>query len=395
MKISALSYRVICIALMVIASIGSLSAQEIARVEYKEFDSKNFPFKRPFIIFTPENYDTNPNSDYDVIYVFDAQNYSRFGLVHNLLHYGCQEEVLPDEEVRQYIVVGVPSPYVPEYNYERNRDFYSETVNTLMPEGMPEGYGCAPQFKKFLKEELMPYIDSNYRTTGHTLAVGHSLSASFVLDALETEDMFDDYIALSPNLVWDNQLWADGLINFYFKDGKPRYLFLSMANECEDTGWGPMWRPSWDMVKNYFESAGLPDYTIMKFKEYPQFSHSAGYQPVIIDALKDYSIYRVTHNHEPVTIETYPVHIEVKGQSLNGDVYITGNQDALANWNPMGVKMNRVNDSTYTIDLNLRLPAEYKFTQGSWDQQLSPKYTVPGNLRIDNPDKAVKYYEVD
>lgn len=381
------------IVLMMLLTVCGVVAQEIARVEYKELDSKNFPFKRPIIIFTPDYYDSNTASDYDVIYVFDAQGYSRFGLVHNLLHYGCQLEATPDEEVRQYIVVGIPSAYIAEYDYDRNRDFYSAPVNIPLPEGMSEGYGCAPQFKKFLKEELMPYIDSTYRTTGHTLAVGHSLSASFILDALETEDMFDDYIALSPNLEWDNMLWADRLINFNFNDGKPRYFFLSMANECEDTGWGPEWRPAWDKVKNHFDSTTLPDNIVMKFNEYPQYSHNVSYQPVIIDALKDYSIYRLTHNHVPVTEDTYPVHIELKGKELCGDAYITGNQDALGNWNPMGIKMNQVNDSTYAIDLNLRLPAEYKFTQGSWEKQPVIKNTVLGNLRIDDPNKTVKYYE--
>ena len=334
------------------------------------------------------------NSDYDVIYVFDSQWRSRFGLVHDLLHYGCQLEATPNEDSRHYIVVGVASPiYLPEYNFERNCDFYSLPINVPIPEGKTEDFFDAPKFKKFLKEELMPYIDSNYRTTGHTLAVGHSLSASFILDALETEDMFDDYIALSPNLEWDDQLWADRLINFDFNDGKPRYFFFNMANECEDTGWPPEWRAAYDKVKNHFESTDLPDNIVMKFNESPQYSHNSSYQPVIIDALKDYCIYRLTHNHEPVTEEAYPVHIELKGKLLNGDVYITGNQDALANWNPMGVKMNQINDSTYTIDINLRLPAEYKFTQGTWDQQPFLKNTVPGNLRIDDPNKTVKYYE--
>lgn len=386
--------RLIQTVLMMLITVYTMSAQEIARVEYKEFDSKSFPFKRPILIFTPEGYDSNIYSDYDVIYVFDSQWRSRFGLVHDLMHYGCQEEATPNEDARQYIVVGVASPIsIPEYNYGRNSDFYSLPINIPIPEGTTEEFFCAPKFKKFLKEELMPYIDSNYRTTGHTLAVGHSLSASFIIDALETEDMFDDYIALSPNFEWDNQIWADRLINFNFNDGKPRYLFFNMADECEVTGWGPGWRPAYDKVRNHFESTDLPDNIVMKFNESPQYSHNQSYQPVIIHALKDYCIYRLTHNHEPITEEAYAVHIELKGKSLSGDVYITGNQEAIANWNPMGVKMNQVNDSTYTIDLNLRLPAEYKFTQGTWEHQPFPKNTVPGNLRIDDPKKTVKYYE--
>jgi hypothetical protein len=33
----------------------------------------------------------------------------------------------------------------------------------------------------------------NYRTSGRTLGIGHSLSASFVLDSMITDDLFDDY----------------------------------------------------------------------------------------------------------------------------------------------------------------------------------------------------------
>lgn len=43
---------------MVLISISGVSAQEIARVEYKEFDSLLFPFKRPVLIYTPEAYDS-------------------------------------------------------------------------------------------------------------------------------------------------------------------------------------------------------------------------------------------------------------------------------------------------------------------------------------------------
>lgn len=122
--------RLIQTVLMMLITICSISAQEIARVEYKEFDSKNFPFKRPYLIFTPDDYDTNVNSEYDVIYVFDSQWHSRFGLVHNLMHYGCQLEATPNEDSRQYIVVGVASPlYLPEYNFQRNCNLSRDRLN--------------------------------------------------------------------------------------------------------------------------------------------------------------------------------------------------------------------------------------------------------------------------
>lgn len=381
--------RIISICLFLLMAISGLSAQETARVEMKELDSQLFPFKRTVYIYTPFGYNEFTQSEYDVIYVFDSQMRSKFDLVHSLMHYSCQSE---DEDMRSFIVVGVTSPYLPEIGYARNRDFYAEPVNIPRPDWMPEGFGCNPQFKKFVKEELMPYIDATYRTTGHTLAMGHSLGASFILDALATEDMFDDYIAISPNLEWDDELWGKELMNYDFQNGKPRYIFLSMANESEATGWRSGWRQAWDKVKSHFMTASLPDEIKMTIKEYPDYSHEMSYLPALTDALKGYAAYCLNSNTNP-TGNAYPVHLEVSGENLKGDLYVTGNQEALADWNPAGVKMKQVNDSTYTIDLNLRLPAEFKFTQGSWDNQVWMNNAAPGNLRITNPTKANKYYQ--
>ncbi len=97
-------------------------------------------------------------------------------------------------------------------------------------------YGNYENFKKFLREDVFPYINSNYRTSGHTLAVGHSLGASFILNALASEEMFDDYIALSPNFMEDKNKFADNFLSYNFNNGKLRFLFLSMANESEEIG---------------------------------------------------------------------------------------------------------------------------------------------------------------
>ena len=70
--------RFIQIVLTLLFAVCSMAAQEIARVEYKEFDSPLFPFKRPVLIYTPENYDEGHETDYDVIYVFDSQSRASF-----------------------------------------------------------------------------------------------------------------------------------------------------------------------------------------------------------------------------------------------------------------------------------------------------------------------------
>ena len=123
----------------------------------------------------------------------------------------------------------------------------------------------------------------------------------------------------------------------------------------------------------------------------PEYDHTQVVLPVYMRALKDYAKYRYT----PVFNDDkfYPVHIELAGPSVEGDVYITGNQQALADWNPEGVKMKVLNDSTRVINLSLRLPAEFKFTKGNWENAFFITNGEPGNLRISSPEKTVKHYK--
>ena len=90
----------------------------------------------------------------------------------------------------------------PNYDSLRARDF----TPTHLEQAPQSGGG--PKFLKFIKDELIPYIESTYRTTkkGRTL-IGSSLGGLFTLYALfhETE-LFDRYVLTSPAAGWDNEI---------------------------------------------------------------------------------------------------------------------------------------------------------------------------------------------
>ena len=68
------------------------------------------------------------------------------------------------------------------------------------PFPMPTG-GGAPQFLRVLKEEIIPLIDSSYRTSGDRGIEGISLAGFFVAYAmLEEPDLFNRYAMISPSL---------------------------------------------------------------------------------------------------------------------------------------------------------------------------------------------------
>lgn len=373
---------------MLIAGIETAAAASgiSARVEEKVFESKNVREPRNILIYVPQQYDLMPQADFDVIYVFDAQWRSSFDLATSLMHYFAQNGL---DDPRNYIVVGVPSPEEADYN--RNNDFLPMPERITVPEDYI-WYGSADGFKKFIKEELMPWVDANYRTSGHTLGIGHSLGASFVLDAMSTDELFDDYIAMSPNFFWDDNRFADNFTTYDFSAiGKPRFIYLTMADEvgADADVWGEPWGNAWRRVKSFVDTVATPQGVVIRTAEFPGYEHNQSVLPALTEALTTYARYRsVAWPQEG----TYPVHIELTGDNLEGDIFITGNQPALADWNPEGIKMKSLDDSTKVIDLMVTLPAEFKFTRGSWENQIGVSNAEPGNLRISNPLRTTKTY---
>ena len=62
--------------------------------------------------------------------------------------------------------------------------------------------GHAPSFIQFMKEDLIPVVESNYRADGsHRILAGHSLGGLFVLYALfHNTSLFQGYVAASPSI---------------------------------------------------------------------------------------------------------------------------------------------------------------------------------------------------
>ena len=373
------------------------AAQPIARITDLSMKSQYFNQERQVIIYTPEGYDEYDATDFDVMYVFDSQERSKFDFVHCALDLACTRD---QDESKRFIIVGICSPNLPDINYYRNTDYLPMPIHeSTKGKGLfkyEQGYGRSRDLKKFLKDELMPYIDKNYRTSGRTIGIGHSLSASFVLDCMITDDLFDDYIAMSPNCCYDAFRLASDIEQYSFKSiTKPRFIYTSMGNEIgsEISRWGKDWQEGWQRVSTFFsDRSHFTDGTIASVKNFPDYAHNPSYLPSLTEALREYLQFSTSLLQQYTSQDTYPIHFELKGQAMKGDVYITGNQEALANWNPKGVKMKQKNDSTYTIDLQLHLPVYFKFTRGDWDHQLFMENAIPGNLVIYKPEPAIRTY---
>ncbi|MBQ9186570.1 MAG: hypothetical protein IJ144_01945 [Prevotella sp.] len=386
-------------ALILLTTILSMRASaQLESVKELSMKSEYFNHERQVLIYTPAGYQQYDQTYYDVIYVFDAQDRTMFDLVHCLLNIACKPD--PDGgRGTNFIIVGICSPNLFDINYSRNNDYLPMPLHGnkgLFKEGY--NYGNSPDLKKFVKNELMPYVTQNYRTSGRTLGIGHSLSASFVLDALMTDDLFDDYIAVSPNCCYDDYRLATDIENYQFKSrNTPRFIYASMAGEIEKEPeyWGDEWKAGWERVSTFLkDKSHFNETTVTSVHTFPDYDHYGSFMPSVTAALNDYIVFGAKNLVGYIGEETAPVHIELRGKNLPDDIYITGNQDALGNWEAKGVKMNLINDSTATVDLRLHLPAQFKFTRGSWEREAIIKNADAGNHTIYDAEHTTRVYRL-
>lgn len=162
-------------------------------------------------------------SKYPVVYLLDgdAHFYSVVGMIQQL------SSVNGNTICPEMIVVGIT-------NTNRTRDLTPTAVaaGPDMDSNFVNTSGGGPQFTRFLKEELMPYIDSTYPTLPYKVMIGHSLGGLTVVNTLlHHKDLFNAYVAIDPSMWWDDQkLNKEAAAILSQKDYKGKSLFLGIAN---------------------------------------------------------------------------------------------------------------------------------------------------------------------
>jgi predicted alpha/beta superfamily hydrolase len=175
----------------------------------------------------PDQYAQDTGKKYPVLYVLDGQ--WDFKLLDSI--YGG---LLYDKFVPEMIIVGITySGDSPDYGALRAMDY------TPVHDPFVAGSGDAPKFFAFLKEELIPFIESNYRVdSSRRVLMGSSYGGTFTLYALFSEpDLFSGYVASSPVVVYGNG-FAFKQEAEYAKDHQdlPVRLFLSVGGIEELAG---------------------------------------------------------------------------------------------------------------------------------------------------------------
>jgi predicted alpha/beta superfamily hydrolase len=146
-------------------------------------------------IHLPAGY-KNSNKKYPVVYLMDSQ--WDFPLLISL--YGQQYY---DGFIPEIIIVGITWGGIdPNPDSLRVRDY------TPTNDGRQKQGGGADKFLSFMRNELFPYIETNYKADNKNRTImGCSLGGLIAMYALFSQpDMFSGYAAASPGIGWDREV---------------------------------------------------------------------------------------------------------------------------------------------------------------------------------------------
>lgn len=165
---------------VVVPHLGSFSI-----AERYEIASEQLSETREFYLSLPQSYEDSQH-EYPVWYLLDADQ--------NMEHAVASARMLAQwRGIPELIIVGIPGA-------NRLRDYTpSQDIN------YSDRSGGGEAFMAFLKQELIPYIDANYRTHPFRLLSGHSLSGLLAANELMKVDSgFDAFVITAPSLWWNN-----------------------------------------------------------------------------------------------------------------------------------------------------------------------------------------------
>lgn len=144
-------------------------------------------------IHKPAGFDQDKEKKYPVLYLLDGQ--WDFKLLDSIVGGLVYDKWMPD-----IVVVGITySGDHPDYNALRAMD-YTPTPGEL------KGAGDGAKFLNFIKSELIPFMENNYRgDPARRILGGQSLGGLFTLYAMFSDpNLFWGYLAGSPSIPWDN-----------------------------------------------------------------------------------------------------------------------------------------------------------------------------------------------
>jgi len=169
--------------------------------KHEQFRSRFLRNTRDLVVYVPPGYDDQPFTRFPVLYMQDGQNLfdraTSFGGQDWNVH-GAADHLIGIGAVQPLVIVGI-------YNAGKSR------IHEYTPVKSPKlGGGRADRYAKFLIEEVMPFVQREYRVNSDPRVTGlggSSLGGLLALYlGLKHPQVFGKIAALSPSVWWHQRM---------------------------------------------------------------------------------------------------------------------------------------------------------------------------------------------
>jgi hypothetical protein len=222
---------------------------------------------RTINVYRPATYGDTTNPSLPVLYMPDG------GISEDFLHIaGLLQISVLNGTMRPFLLVGIE-------NTERRRDLTGPT-RIAADSSIAPRVGESAAFRQFIRTELMPIVETRYRTTSESAIIGESLAGLFVVETLLYEpDLFDTYIAFDPSLWWnDSRLLSEAGQRLSGGDYAGTVVYLASSSEAELA----------DLTRRLAGvlEAATPEGVTWHYQAMPEESHGTIYHPAALAAFR-------------------------------------------------------------------------------------------------------------
>ncbi|MEO1337669.1 MAG: alpha/beta hydrolase-fold protein, partial [Myxococcota bacterium] len=226
---------------------------------------------RRLSIRLPAEYTRSSTATFPVVYLVDGGPEQDFPHIAGLLQ---SREV--NHTFAPFILVGVET-------VQRRRELTPPAQNADVYERLLRSTpGSSSKFRRFVKDEVMPWVNQRFRTSGRTAVIGESLAGLFIVETLfSAPDLFDDYIAVSPSLWWEEAYYGREARQYLQKlPPGQRRLYLTMGNE------GFMMQRGLDLLVEALESTAPSGLAWAYVPKSDRETHASIYHGAALDAFR-------------------------------------------------------------------------------------------------------------
>ncbi len=260
--------------LIIIVACCFLSINILAQVENSEItigithtvNSSVLNQDRTIQIYVPDDYE-NSEKSYPVLYILDGQWYFLSGVA-------IQKALRTPGAIPEMIVVGIKN------SNPLRRTLFSDDSD---------------KFTSFLKDEVISFIDSNYRTTKERVIFGWEAAAYYISEIiLKEKDLF------SGAIITDGGFASEEIVKGFNSD---KEIYLYMANSRKDIYYISSSDAFYEILKN-----NNPKNLIWKYELFNDEVHETLAHLAIFKGLKYYY-----HNYDSPVFESVQQYIDLGG----------------------------------------------------------------------------------